>query len=106
VPFLVKDNPLLQILVYTVPFVFIGFVGVFIGVVFKRWGPVGMYVMWIGSVLVIGGLAVIATWQSWWPAIGRFFINQSTFSLFAGYPLALTVLAAGAGYLAIRRATP
>ncbi|MGH3794653.1 MAG: hypothetical protein ACRDSP_07160 [Pseudonocardiaceae bacterium] len=105
-PFLVQHNPVLQVLVYAVPFLFLSFLGVLIGVVFKRWGQMGMYVMSIGTGLLLAGLALLVTLQGWWPAMGRFFADQPTFTLLAGYPLALAVLMAGAGYLVIRRATP
>jgi hypothetical protein len=41
--FLTVGDPLLQWLVYTVPFLAFAAVGVFAGVVFKRWGQVGVY---------------------------------------------------------------
>lgn len=105
-PFLRQDNPVLQVLVYAVPFVFVSFLGVAIGVVFKRWGQLGIYAMSVASVVLAGGLAFLATTQGWWPAMGRFLADRSTVGLLAGYPLALAVLIAAAGYLLIRRATP
>ncbi len=105
-PFLEQDNPVLQVLVYAVPFLFLSFLGVFIGVVFKRWGQMGMYVLSVGTGVLIVGLGLLANLLGWWPAMGRFVADQSTFTLLAGYPLVLAVLMAGAGYLAIRRATP
>lgn len=105
-PFLEQDNPVLQVLVYAVPFLFLSFLGVFIGVVFKRWGQMGMYVLSVGTGVLIVGLGLLANLLGWWPAMGRFVADQSTFTLLAGYPLVLAVLMAGAGYLTIRRATP
>ncbi|MGH3903341.1 MAG: hypothetical protein ACRDTE_03975 [Pseudonocardiaceae bacterium] len=105
-PFLRQDNAVLQVLVYAVPFLLLSFLGVFIGVVFKRWGQMGMCVMSIGSAVLAAGLVILATLQEWWPSMGRFIADQSTFTLLAGYPLALAVLIAGVGYLTIRRATP
>ncbi|MGH4026452.1 MAG: hypothetical protein ACRDRV_17895 [Pseudonocardiaceae bacterium] len=105
-PFLLQDNPVLQVLVYAVPFLFLSFLGIAIGVVFKRWGQLGMYILGVASALLVGGLAVLATMLGWWPAPGRFLADQTAFSLLAGYPLALAVLIAAAGYLLIRHATP
>lgn len=105
-PFLRQDNPVLQVLVYAVPFLFMAFLGVVIGVVFKRWGQLGIYAMSVASAVLAGGLVILATTQDWWPAMGRFIADQSTFSLLVGYPLVLAVLIAAAGYLLIRRATP
>lgn len=106
VAFLVQDDPVRQILAYTVPLLALSLLGVFIGVVFKRWGQAGAYVLTVGSAVLLGGFAALATRQDWWPAVGRFFTDQSTFTLLTGYPLALAVLIAGAGYLTIRHATP
>lgn len=103
--FLLDDNPLLQILNYTVPFLFFSFLGVFIGVVFKRWGQPGVYVTTISAGLALAVAAILATWQEWWPAIGRFFTDQSSVALLAGYPVVLAALFAGGGFLLLRRAT-
>lgn len=106
VPFLVQDNALLQILVYTVPFLLLSFAGVYLGVVFKRWGQLGVYILGISAGVLVTAAAVLVTWQQWWPSVGRFFAEHSTLTLLAGYPLPLAVLLAGFGYLTIRRATP
>lgn len=103
--FLVEDNALLQILNYTVPFLFFSFIGVFVGVVFRRWSQPGVYVMMVSTGLVVAVAVVVATWQRWWPAIGRFFTDQSSLALLAGYPIVLAALFAGGGYLLLRRAT-
>ncbi|MCW0216071.1 MAG: hypothetical protein OJJ54_22205 [Pseudonocardia sp.] len=106
IPFLVQDNWFLQVLVYTVPFLFFSFVSIFAGTVFKRWGQFGMYVLSIGTVVLGGAAAVLITWQNAWGSIGRFFADSSPLALFAGYPAILAVLLAAVGYLALRRATP
>ncbi|ASR35305.1 hypothetical protein BAY61_10200 [Prauserella marina] len=106
VPFMVNDNPLLQFLIYTVPFLFMSFIGVYVGIVFKRWGQPGVYALTIGTGAVAAILGILATWQQWWPAVGRFFADQSPMSLFAGYPFVLAVILAGIGFLTLRRATP
>lgn len=105
-PFMVQDNPILQIAVYTGPFLLLSFVGVLAGIVFKRWGQLGVYVLCIGSALLAVAFVAVTTWQEWWPAVGRFFTGQPTALLLAGYPLVLAVLIAGAGYLTARRAVP
>jgi hypothetical protein len=105
-PFLLQDGLLAQWLVYTVPFLALSAIGVFAGVVFKRWGQLGVYALTVGSGVALAGLAIVVTWQRWWPAVGSFFTNQSTFALLAGYPLVIAIVLGGAGWLAIRRATP
>ncbi|WP_433291999.1 hypothetical protein ACQPZQ_03575 [Pseudonocardia sp. CA-142604] len=105
-PFLVQDNLLAQWLVYTVPFVALSTIGVFIGVVFKRWGQPGVYALAVGTVLVLAGVAIVVTWQRWWPVVGSFFTDQSIFLLLVVYPLVIAIVLGGGGWLAIRRATP
>ncbi|WP_219905416.1 hypothetical protein [Actinopolyspora mortivallis] len=46
------------------------------------------------------------TWREWWPAVGRFLVEQPPLALLGGYPLTLSVMAAAAGYLSFRRAVP
>ena len=105
-PFLLQDGLLAQWLVYTVPFLALSAIGVFTGVVFKRWGRPGVYALTIGSSMVLACVAIVLTWQRWWPAVGAFFTDQSAFALLAGYPLMIAIVLGGAGWLAIRRATP
>jgi len=106
VDFVVVENPLVQWLVYTVPFLAIAFLGLFVGVVFKRWGAPGVWTVVIAAALVLGGLAVLATWAGRWTAVGGWFAGQGAPALFVGYPLVLTLLLALGGWLVIRRATP
>lgn len=104
--FLVQDNALLQILVYAVPFLLLAFLGVFLGVVFKRWGTNGVLTLGAGSMVVLGGLAALVTWREQWPGIGNWFADQSAVALLAGWPALLAAVLAAAGFLVIRRATP
>jgi hypothetical protein len=104
--FMSTDNPVTQILIYTVPFLVLGFVGIFAALLVKRWGVSGLYALSIALLFLFGLLAVLITWQSWWLAIGRWFGDQSTVTLFAGWPALLALVLAGVGLLTIRRATP
>ncbi len=104
--FLRVDNSLLQWLVYSAPFAALGLLGVAMGVVFKRWGQTGVYAVVIAATVLLGGAAVLVTAQGWWPSVGSWFAGQPVTALAAGYPLVLALLLGGAGWLAIRRATP
>lgn len=106
IPLVAQDNALRQILVYAVPFLLLAFLGVFLGVVFKRWGTNGILTLGATSVFVFGGLAALVTWQGQWPAIGNWFADQSTLALLAGWPALIAVALAATGYGTIRRATP
>ncbi|WP_252443830.1 hypothetical protein [Pseudonocardia humida] len=106
IDFVLAGDPLRQWLVYAVPFVAVAFLGVFVGVVFKRWGSTGLWTVGTTTGVLLGGLAVLATWGQWWPAVGDWFAAQSVPALLAGYPLVLALLLGAGGWLAIRRATP
>lgn len=103
--YLVQDNPIAQLLVYAVPLAALSFLGVCLGTLYHRWGPTGLWTALVGTATVLGGLAVLVTWQRWWPEVGSFFTEQSTLALLAGYPVLLAALLAGATWLLIQRAT-
>lgn len=105
-PFTTQNNPLFQILVYTVPFLFVSFIGVWVGIVFQRWGQPGIWALGIAVGVLVMALVALVTWQQWWPTVGQFFEKQPTLALFAGYPLVLAAVLAAAGYLTTRRAVP
>ncbi|WP_342750049.1 hypothetical protein [Prauserella shujinwangii] len=105
-PFLTTSNALTQVAVYTVPFIAMSFLGLLVGIVFKRWGQLGLYTLGIGVGVLAVLLVLLATWQDWWAAIGRFFAQEPAVHLFATYPLVLAALLAGIGYRALLRATP
>jgi hypothetical protein len=105
-PFLVQGNVVAQWLVYAVPLLAVTAIGVFMGVVFERWGQPGVYVVGLGTAVLATAFVLVVTWQRWWPAVGSFFASQSSLALFAGYPLVIALVLGGAGWLALRRATP
>lgn len=81
-------------------------VGTAFGVVYKRWGQVGVYAVLVGLAVALTGAALIVTWQGWWLALGETIIDQPPLALGVGYPLLLAAVLGGAGWLALRRATP
>ncbi len=104
-PFMETGNPLLQTLVYTVPFLLFGLLGFAIGLVFKRWGTNGVLTLSVAAILA-GGVAIyLITRGQRWPAIGAWFADQSAAGLFVGWPLLLIVPLAAVGHLLIRRVT-
>lgn len=106
IPLLVHDNPLLQILIYAIPFLAVNFLGTCFALVYKRWSVTGMFTLTLASILVLGGLIVLISWQRWWLDIGRWLADQSALGLFAGGPALLALALAGGGYLMIRRTDP
>ncbi|TCK26888.1 hypothetical protein [Pseudonocardia endophytica] len=106
VGFLVQSNPFAQVAVYGGPLLALGFIGMMVGTLFKRWGQLGLYAAAIGTTLVLGGLVALVTWQQWWGSVGTFFATTPMIQLAALYPLVIAVLAAFGGFLLVRKATP
>jgi hypothetical protein len=105
-PFIVQDNLVLQVLVYSAPFMLMGALGLVIGTVFKRWGQLGMLTLTVASVLLFGGLAVLVTWREAWSQVWRFVTDTSPLMLTAGYPLLLTAVFGAISFGLLRRAVP
>ncbi|GIJ21141.1 ABC transporter permease [Micromonospora lutea] len=105
-PFLVVENPVLRFLGFAIPFLLLGFIGIAIALVAKRWGANGLLTLSAVVLAGIGGLAVLATWRGWWSAIGDWFADQPGWALLVGWPALVTLVLAAVSYLVIRRATP
>jgi hypothetical protein len=101
-----QSNPVSQFLVYTVPFLAVSSAAVLIGVVFQRWRQMGVSLLAILSTVTLAGLIFLVDAVGWWPRLGRFFTDQPTLALLAGYPLAIAAILAGLSWTALRRATP
>jgi hypothetical protein len=106
IKFLVQDNGFLQFLSYAVLFVLLDLVGVLAGVIVKRWGINGMFTATAATVGILGGTAILLTWQRQWQGLFDWVSGQPTIALIAGWPLLLALAMAAGGFLAIRRATP
>ncbi len=104
-PFMETHNPATQILVYVVPFLVLGFIGTFCGVILRRWGPTGIYVLMLGSTVALGGATALITWRHDWVAFANWFTTQSTTALLVGWPSVVAAILALAGYAGMRHAT-
>jgi hypothetical protein len=100
------SNSPAQILVYAVPLLLCSYIGIFTGVVAKRWGGNGIFTLGVLTTLVLGGAVVLVTWTHSWPAVGNWFTSQSALALTVGWVLLPMAALAAAGYGLIRRATP
>jgi hypothetical protein len=99
-------NPALQFVVYTVPMLACAFVGIGIGVVFKRWGAPGLYALGLLTLLLGGAVAVYATWQKTWGDIWSWFGDLSTATAAIALPAAIAVAVGALAYLGLRRTVP
>jgi hypothetical protein len=100
------DDFFLQVLVSGIPMLAFIFAGIGIGVVFKRWGPNGLWALSILTTLLLGGLAVLLTALQAWRDIGGLLADQSLLTLSVGVPLAVTVAVAVLSFGGIRRVVP
>lgn len=99
-------NPALQVVVYAVPMLACAFIGIGIGVVFKRWGTAGVWALTLVTLAAIGLLVVLTTWLQAWGDVGSWLVDQSIATLAIAIPAALAVLLAAASFAGLRRAVP
>jgi hypothetical protein len=100
------DNPVLQVFVSGAPLLAFAFVGIGMGVVHKRWGQLGTWGLILGSMVVLGGLAILITWLEAWSSIGSWFTDQSVLTLTVALPLILAAVVAALSWGGIRRVVP
>lgn len=100
------DNPVLQWLGFFATLLLVASIGQFIGVVYQRYRVNGFLAIGVAAIVVFGGGAILVTWQRWWPAVGRFFVDTPSGILLGLVPLALTAVFAAAGWAGLRGATP
>jgi hypothetical protein len=99
-------NPLLQFLVFAVPMLACAFLGMGIGVVFKRWGATGLYALTLGTLLTAGLAAVWITWRKVWGDVGSWLADLSITSLTVLLPAVIAVALAALTFLGLRRTVP
>ena len=81
------------------------FVGASIATIYMRWRMPGMIIFWSALALTIVGTVMLITFTSSWPAVGTWISAQGIAGIFA-WLFVPAFLAAGGGFLALRRATP
>lgn len=103
--FLDSNTPV-EIAFYTIPMLTLVYVGIFWGLIFKRWGIYGMIAASAVLAVVIGLFVTSASLFNLWPGIISWFLAQSTVTLVVGLPFALALAFAGSSLLILRRTTP
>ncbi|KMS89527.1 hypothetical protein [Prauserella rugosa] len=104
-PFLEVSNPVMQVLVYAGPFLLLSFAGLWAGVVYQRWGQLGVWILSLSLAALLIGAAALVGWRNWWPEVGSFFADTPTPVLLFVYPVVLAAVFAGSTYFTTRRAT-
>jgi hypothetical protein len=100
------DNVAVQVLVSGAPMLAFIACGAGIGVVHKRWGTAGTWGLILGSIIALGGLAVLVTALDTWAQVGQWFADRSVVTLAVTLPLALAVVLAGLTWTGLRRTVP
>jgi hypothetical protein len=103
---LAVDDPLLQAFVSGAPMLAFASVGVGAGIVQKRWGQAGTWILIVGSMLTLGVAAILLSWLDAWGALASWFLDQSVATLAIGLPLAVAAAAALVSLLGMRRVVP
>jgi hypothetical protein len=98
-------NPFVAALIFVAVLLAASGAGAVFGIVFKRYGQLGVWVVILGLVLALTATAAYIGWRQAWPQVIGAFADPSTAALI-GYPLLVAVVLAGAGWLGLRRATP
>lgn len=106
VALLAVDGAAAQVLVYTGPFLLLAAIGLFCGLVLKRWGATGMNVLMAVTVVTVGLCVWVVSLLGAWPDVVSWVSARSTVALLAGLPTVAAAAIAGAGYLVVRRVTP
>ncbi|GGC96918.1 hypothetical protein GCM10011512_24940 [Tersicoccus solisilvae] len=98
------ENPLSRLLIVFLAFLFFFFIGAAIATVFVRWRGTGLTLFLVGAAVVLVGIAALVTLGDGWPAVGAWFAAAGPTGV-ALWSLVITLLAAVAGFLNLRRAT-
>jgi len=99
-------NPALQVLVYALPMLGCAFLGIAIGVAYKRWGATGVWTLTLGTLVLLGGGAVVITGLNGWLEVGRWLTDQSVYAYTLLLPAVAAAILAGLSWAGLRRAVP
>ena len=100
------QNPVLQAFASGAPLLAFAFVGMGIGVVQKRWGQAGTWILIVGTMVFFGGLAILISWLDAWASVGAWFADQPVVTLTVGLPIIVALGAALVSFPGIRRVVP
>ncbi|WP_164703363.1 hypothetical protein [Modestobacter sp. KNN46-3] len=99
-------NPALQVVVFAVPMMAFAFMGIGLGVLYKRWGTAGIYALTAALIVGAGAAVLLLTWRRAWEELGAWLADRSVESFTIGLPAVAAVALAALAYLGLRRAVP
>jgi hypothetical protein len=100
------DGPWFEHLwIFFTAFLFFFFVGALAASIFVRWKSNGIIAFFIGLAALVIGLAALFTFTETWGVVGGFFERVGLLGAYT-WSLVPTLVAAIAGFLVLRRATP
>ncbi len=99
------QNLAVRFYVAVVLFMFSFMTGMATASVYVRWKVNGMLIFFAALILIIVGLAAIATFGNSWGAVGAWFASMGFLGVVT-WTLAPSILALVTGYLILRKATP
>ncbi len=94
-----------RLLVFFVAYLFFFFVGAAIATVYVRWKAFGITVFFVAIGFLLIGVGALVVLTDAWGAIGAYFTAAGVLGSYAT-SLVVTVIAAVAGFVILRRATP
>ncbi|WP_213813952.1 hypothetical protein [Glaciihabitans sp. dw_435] len=94
-----------RVFLHFVGMAFFFFVGAAVATVYVRWKASGMLTFFASLVVLLVGGAALVTLTESWPRVGEWFVDAGSYGV-AAWLLVPTALAAAAGWLVLRKATP
>lgn len=104
IPAYFTDDQMLQWSLFVFMLLFVAGLGMFIGAVYQRWRTAGLMTLGLATLLVLGGAAILITWQQWWLAIGSWFVDTPRVVTLVLLPAALAVLSLAGTWGTLRQA--
>ncbi|MDG3013945.1 ABC transporter permease [Speluncibacter jeojiensis] len=101
-----SDNPGVQLGAPIAFCMLLALAAMLIGAVYTRWKGLGMLGLSVGAVLAFGVVAIVITWQGWWPGFADLFTGPPVAVPLIVYPLAAAAVAGTGAYGVLRRAIP
>ncbi|WP_280234462.1 ABC transporter permease [Nocardia cyriacigeorgica] len=105
IPGLFTTNPFLQLGTYLALLALIAGAGLMVGALYQRWRVTGVYSFFAALLIGFGLAAILITWQSWWPEVGRWFADSPRVVPMVLLPGVLAVASTAGAWAAIRRST-